>query len=83
VCEISTEEVDDVIHNFEEVHPRLFDVLAEAFKSWADAATSEDLAQVALSARRFLKLLTDTWFPGKTELRNGRKVTDHEVKNRF
>ena len=41
------------------------------------------MAQAAVSARRFLKLLTDNWFPGKSELRNGRKVTDHEVKNRF
>jgi hypothetical protein len=83
VCEVATEEVDDVIHSLEEVHPRLFDALAAALKSWADAAMSEDLAQAALSARRFLKLLTDTWFPGKPGLRNGRKVTDHEVKNRF
>ena len=42
VCELATEEVDNVIHNFEEVHPRLFDALAAAFKSWTDATTSEE-----------------------------------------
>ncbi|MGH9865827.1 MAG: hypothetical protein ACRD4H_10480, partial [Candidatus Acidiferrales bacterium] len=83
ICAVETDEVDDLIHSLEEVNPRLFDALAAAFKVLADAATVEDLAQAALSARRFLKLLTATWFPCKPELRKGRKVTDHEVKNRF
>jgi hypothetical protein len=82
-CGVSESGADDLIHSLEEVHPRLFDALAAAFTCWMNAQTEEDMAQAACSGRRFLKLATDTWFPGQETIRRDRKVTDHEVKNRF
>jgi hypothetical protein len=77
-------EVSNFCHALEEVHPRLFETLFSAGKALRNASTADEIAQVGLACRRFLKLLTDAWFPGKPKAKFGtRDVTDSHVKNRF
>lgn len=82
--EIPEPEVSNFCHALEEVHPRLFETLFSASKALRDASTSDEVAQVGLACRRFMKLLTDAWFPGRPKAKFGtRDVTDSHVKNRF
>lgn len=77
-------EVSNFCHALEEVHPRLFETLFSAGKALRDASTSDEVAQVGLACRRFMKLLTDAWFPGRPKAKFGtRDVNDSHVKNRF
>lgn len=82
--EIPEPEVSNFIHALEEVHPRLFETLFSAGKALQNASTADEIAQVGLACRRFMKLLTDAWFPGRPGAKFGsRDVTDGHVKNRF
>lgn len=82
--EIPEPEVSNFCHALEEVHPRLFETLFSAGKALRNASTADEIAQVGLACRRFLKLLTDAWFPGRPKAKFGtRDVTDSHVKNRF
>ncbi|MBH9537204.1 hypothetical protein [Novosphingopyxis sp. YJ-S2-01] len=77
-------EVSNFCHALEEVQPRLFETLFSAGKALRNASTADEVAQVGLACRRFLKLLTDAWFPGIPKAKFGtRDVTDGHVKNRF
>jgi hypothetical protein len=77
-------EISNFSHALEEVHPRLFETLFSAGKALRNASTADEIAQVGLACRRFLKLLTDAWFPGRPKAKFGnRDVTDSHVKNRF
>lgn len=82
--ELECEEIDEVIHNLEETHPKLFEPLHAIAKAMKQAKTTEEFAMAGLGCRRFMKLLTDAWFPApKSGTHNGRAVTDSHVKNRF
>ncbi|XUU60271.1 hypothetical protein ACRAQ6_11970 [Erythrobacter sp. HA6-11] len=82
--EIPGPEVSNFCHALEEVHPRLFETLFSASKALRNASTADEVAQVGLACRRFMKLLTDAWFPGRPKAKFGtRDVTDSHVKNRF
>ena len=75
---------DEIIHNLEETHPKLFEPLHAITKTLTQSKTTEEFAMAGLGCRRFMKLLTDAWFPApKSGLHNGRVVTDDKVKNRF
>lgn len=77
-------DVSDFCHALEEVQPRLFETLFSAGKALSNASTADELAQVGLACRRFLKILTDAWFPGKSRAKfRGRGVSDSHIKNRF
>lgn len=67
----------------EEIHPALFDSLAAAMRAIDTAQTGEELAQAALSGRRFLEALANHWFPPRNALVNSRKVGPSEYKNRL
>lgn len=82
--EIPEPEVSNFCHALEEVQPRLFETLFSAGKALRNASTADEIAQVGLACRRFMKVLTDAWFPGRPEAKFGnRDVTDKQVKNRF
>jgi len=81
---ISEPDVSDFCHALEEIHPRLFETLFSAAKALKKAETADEIAQVGLACRRFLKLIVDAWFPGLPKAKfKGRDVTDAHVKNRF
>ncbi len=67
----------------EDLNPKLFDVLGAAVRTLVRARNDEDVAQVGLSARRYLEQLADTLFPAQKESRNGREMTQKAYKNRI
>ncbi len=73
----------NIAHSLEELHPRLFDVLAAAVRTLSRAETEEDLAQAALSGRRFLEKTADYLFPPQSGDWKGRKVGKAQYKNRL
>jgi len=78
------EVISDFVHVTEEINPRLFETAYSATFSLINAQTDDQIAQAGLSCRRFLKLLTDTWYPAKnTTSSTGRELKDNHVKNRF
>jgi len=79
----SESDVSDLIFFLEEIHPQLFDILAAATRTLERSETSEDLAQVALSGRRFLELLADTLYPPSTESIEGHDLGKNKYKNRL
>ena len=82
--EIDDNLVNEIIHNLEEANPKLFEPLHATTKALKQAHTTEEFAMAGLGCRRFMKLLTDAWFPPpKSGKHNGRPMTDSHVKNRF
>ncbi len=67
----------------EDLSPKLFDSLGAAAKSLSDAETAEDVAQVALSGRRYLEQLADTLYPASKKTKNGRVLNKAAYKNRL
>lgn len=75
--------VSEAVLVLEEIHPRLFDVLAAAARAVLDSQTQEDLAQACLSGRRFLEQLADYWFPPRSGTLDGRSVGQTQYRNRL
>lgn len=67
----------------EELHPGLFDVLASSVRALERAETPEDLAQIALSGRRFLEALADYLYPASDKPFEGRQVKKENYRNRL
>jgi hypothetical protein len=67
----------------EDLSPKLFNALGAASRSLSRAQNEEDYAHVGLSIRRYMEQLSDTLFPPRNELFNGRKVGKSEYKNRI
>jgi hypothetical protein len=67
----------------EDLSPKLFDALGAAAKALRVAETEEDVAQVALSGRRYLEQLADALFPATNETRSGRRLDSAAYKNRI
>ena len=80
---IDSDQISDLTHSLEELHPKMFDVLASAAKAYNRAVTEEDYAQVALSCRRLLEKTADYLFPPSNTDYNGRKVGPAHTKNRL
>lgn len=67
----------------EDVNPRLFNALGAAAERLRDADTEEEIAQVALSGRRYLEQLADTLFPA-IKAKRGKRVLDQAAyRNRL
>lgn len=67
----------------EDLSPRLFHALGAAAERLSDAETEEDLAQVALSGRRYLEQLADALFPPQSTPRAGRSLSKAAYRNRL
>lgn len=80
---LSCDLVDELIYNLEELHPKLFDIFAAMTKALQSADTKEEVAQAALSGRRFLEYFANYIFPPQKERFKGRKVGNSEYKNRL
>lgn len=75
--------VDQVLVRLGDYDPRLADSLYSAVRALSVAETAEDLAQAALSSRRFLERLADGLYPARNTLRNGRRLDAAAYKNRL
>lgn len=80
---VSVDLASDLTLALEELHPKLFDVLASAARTLERAETEEDVAQAALSGRRFLEKLADYLYPPQEEARNERKLGPANYRNRL
>jgi hypothetical protein len=74
---------DDLLMRTGDLNPKLQNTLLSAFRTFYIIQTSEDIAQVALSCRRFLKHLADTLYPPRSEKVEGREVNDAKYRNRL
>jgi len=80
---ISSDEISNLALSLEELHPKLFDVLASIARTLERSETAEDLAQVALSGRRFLEMTADCLFPPRDTKWRERDVGKMQHKNRL
>jgi hypothetical protein len=74
---------DEVLLRLGDLDPRLQDVLFTAYRTFYLIQTSEDIAQVAVSCRRFLEKLADALYPPRNETVKGREVKANMYKNRL
>lgn len=67
----------------QDLNPGLLSTLGAMAKAHAKTINSEDLAQVAISARRFIEQLSDPLFEPSEELYKGMSVERNQYKNRL
>lgn len=77
------DEASDLVFILEDLTPRLIWTLAAAFNALGRARNEEDIAQAAISGRRFLEQLADALFPARSELVAGRDVSAPRYRNRI
>lgn len=77
------DEADELVLILEDLSPRLFSTLGAVARALEMATHEEDLAQVCVSARRYIEQLSDVLFPYREEKYNGMDVTRKEFKNRL
>ena len=73
----------DALLRCSSLDPGLSERLHAAFKSFEFHDSSEQLAQVALSCRRFIERLADVLYPPGPDRADGRKVGPAEYRNRL
>jgi hypothetical protein len=74
---------NETLLRIRDLDPRLNEALRAAFTAADRADTAEQLAQAALSCRRFVERLADSLFPARDEEQNGRKLGRAEYRNRL
>jgi hypothetical protein len=77
------DEAYELVMVLEDLNPQLFNVLGAAVRALDQAETEEDVAQAAVSGRRYMEKLADVLFPRRDEPFKGRKVGKPEYKNRI
>lgn len=80
---LTDEIMDDILVLLEELHPKIFDILASASRTFDRIETEEDIAQCALSGRRILENLANYLFPPSNIRFKDRPVGQAEYKNRL
>lgn len=66
-----------------DLNPKLFNALGAAVARLMEAETEEEVAQAALSGRRYMEQLADVLFPPQRAKRNGRSVGKEAYRNRL
>ena len=74
---------DEILLRLSASDPRLKDTLYAAFRTFERIETADDIAQVAISCRRFLEGLANMLYPPQEGLVRGRKVSAVEYRNRL
>ncbi|MFD7964382.1 hypothetical protein ACFV5J_26660 [Streptomyces zaomyceticus] len=75
--------LDELLIRCTDADPRLTDKLHGAIKSFENHESSEGLAHVSLSCRRFTEQLADCLYPPREEKVNGRSVGKSAYRNRL
>lgn len=73
----------ELVMVLEDLNPKLFNALGAAIERLLAAETEEDVAQAALSGRRYMEQLADVLFPPMDEKRGGRSVGKAAYRNRL
>lgn len=76
-------DASELVMLLEDLNPRLFNVLGSVASAILSARHEEDVAQAALSGRRFLERLANELFPASDTPHNGRSVGEQQYKNRL
>lgn len=66
-----------------DLNPKLFNALGAAVERLVGAETEEDVAQAALSGRRYMEQLADVLFPAQDGKRKGRSIGKAAYRNRL
>jgi len=74
---------EDVLLQAGDLNPKLQEILYASFKTFYSVQTPEEIAQVALSCRRFLENLADVLYPPRSEKVNNRIVDAARYRNRL
>jgi hypothetical protein len=77
------DEAHELVMVLEDLNPQLFNALGAAVAALERAQNEEDIAQAAISCRRYMEKLADTLFPARTSDHNGRKVGKEQYRNRI
>lgn len=77
------DEASDLVFILEDLTPRLIWTLTAAFNALHRARNEEDIAQAAISGRRFLEQLADALYPARDEPVGGRDVSAPKYRNRI
>ena len=73
----------ELVMVLEDLSPHLFNALGASVAALERAKDEEDIAQAAISARRFMVKLADALFPARDTTHNGRKVGRDQFRNRL
>jgi hypothetical protein len=74
---------EDILLRLGDLDPRLQSILYAAFKAFYSVQTSEEIAQIAISCRRFIEGLANTLYPPKEESIKGRNLGPEAYRNRL
>lgn len=74
---------DDVITRIGDSAPELGNKFWATFKTFEEAETNEQLAQVTTSCRRIIEYVVDCIFPPTEDTHNGHKLGQAQYKNRL
>jgi hypothetical protein len=73
----------ELVMVLEDLNPQLFNALGAAVAALERAQNEEDIAQAAISSRRYMEKLADVLFPARASEHNGRKVGKEQYRNRI
>jgi hypothetical protein len=73
----------ELVMVLEDLNPKLFNALGAAMERLLAAETEEEIAQAALSGRRYMEQLADVLFPPTDVERGGRSVGKAAYRNRL
>jgi hypothetical protein len=74
---------DELVLMLEDLNPRLFVTLGAMARALESVTHLEDLAQVGVSARRYMEQLSDVLFPARGAKYKGMDLTSSDFKNRL
>ncbi len=77
------DDADELIMVLSDLNPQLFNSLGSAVKALSRADTEEEVAQAAISGRRYIEKLADVLFPARAAPHNGRDVGKAQYRNRI
>ncbi|WP_363346326.1 hypothetical protein [Methylocystis echinoides] len=77
------DEAFELVMVLEDLNPQLFNALGSAVAALERAQNEEDIAQAAVSCRRYMERLADVLFPARGSDFDGRKVGKEQYKNRL
>jgi len=80
---LEEDEIYQLTMLLEDLSPRLFNSLGAAAERLAGAENAEELAQVALSGRRYMEQLADALFPATEATHGGRTLSQAAYRNRL
>jgi hypothetical protein len=77
------DEAFELVMVLEDLNPQLFNALGAGVAALERAKNEEDIAQAAISCRRYMERLADVLFPARSSDHNGRKVGKDQYRNRL